>query len=160
MKLIFAFLAAVLLLPFSNAEAADSDTKISIRYSAKAITASNPPRTLQGTTEVKLTLRANGSVDDSWDTGGVGKGSQSGKLGPTQDGIKYRVLDASTIVRTAEAKTHLIRTTIRVSGKSCKAEMERELKPGNQTYKVWNEHQKREVDYRSIDTVWIRCAIK
>jgi hypothetical protein len=160
MKLIAVLFALVVGLCSSASGAADSDTRIFVNFSVKLVTAAVPARTSEAIVDVRMTLRANGTVVETYDISGGGKGGSAGKLGTSQAHITYRVVDASTIVRTADEGNYLHKTTVRVNGKNCTADVTRELKPGNSVYRVWVAALKRRVEYKSVDTSWTTCVIE
>ncbi|MBI5318541.1 hypothetical protein [Bradyrhizobium sp.] len=160
MKLVVVlFMFFVVLCSFTS-DAADSDTKIYVNFAVKLTTASVLPRVSEAMVDVRMTLRANGSVVETYEIAGGAKGGSQGKLGTAREHITYRVVDASTIVRTVDEGNYVHRTTVRVSGKNCTADVVRELKPGNSVYRVWVASLKRRVEYKSVDTVWTTCVIE
>lgn len=160
MKLIVVFFALIVALCCSASDAAESDTRILVNFAVRTVTASAPPRTSEAIVDVRMTLRANGTVAEAYEISGGAKGGSKGKLGTSRAHITYRVVDASTIARTVDEGNYLHRTTVRVNGKNCTAEVVRELKPGNRVYRVWIAALKRRVEYKSVDTVWTTCVIE
>lgn len=160
MKLIAVLVALVVVLGSSSSNAADSDTRIYVNFAVKLVTASAPPRTSEAMVDVRMTLRPNGTVVETYEIAKGAKGGSRGKLGDARDHITYRVMDASTIVRTVDEGNYVHRTTVRVNGKNCTADVARELKPGNSVYRVWVASLKKRVEYKSVETVWTTCVIE
>lgn len=160
MKPIAVYVVLLAVLCSSTSKAADSDTRIYVNFAVKMVTASVPPRTSEAMVDVRMTLRPNGSVVETYEIAKGAKGGSQGKLGAAREHITYRVIDASTIVRTVDEGNYIHRTTVRVSGKNCTADVVRELKPGNNVYRVWVASLKRRVEYRSVDTSWTTCVIE
>jgi hypothetical protein len=160
MKLVAVSFALIAMLCCSASDAAESDTKIFVNFAVKMVTASVPPRTSEAIVDVRMVLRANGTVVETYDMSGGAKGGSQGKLGTSKAHITYRVIDASTIVRTVDEGNYVHRTTVKVNGKNCTADVLRELKPGNSVYRVWVAALKSRVEYKSVDTVWTTCVIE
>jgi hypothetical protein len=160
MKFIAVLFVLLVTLCCPASDAAESDTRILVNFAVKLVTASAPPRTSEATVDVRMTLQANGKVVEAYEITGGAKGGSQGKLGTSRANITYRVIDASTIVRTVDEGSYVHRTTVRVNGKNCTADVVRELKPGNSVYKVWVAALKKRVEYKSVDTVWATCVIE
>jgi hypothetical protein len=156
-----AFAFGLLAVHFSApALAAETDTRIFVTYAVKLTTATAPPRSSEAMVDVRMTLRSDGSVVESYEIAKGAKGGSTGRLGAAQGAIAYRVVDASTIVRTVDEGNYVHKLTVRVNGKNCTADVVRELKPGNEVYRVWVAALKKRVDYKSVDTVWTTCVIE
>ncbi|MGE0290171.1 MAG: hypothetical protein AB7I42_28375 [Bradyrhizobium sp.] len=160
MKLTAVLAALVTMILASTADAADSDTKIYVNFSVKLVTASAPARSSQTMVDLRMTLKADGSVAETHKIAAGGQGGSRGKLGSSSEKIKYRVIDASTIERTVDEGSYIHRTTVRVTGKNCTADVVRELKPGNRVYRVWVASLKRRIDYKTVETSWTTCVIE
>jgi len=90
---------------------------------------------------------------------GGSTGANKAKLGAASR-VTFRVIDNATIERIADTSNYILRMTVRVKDKSCSAKVQRELKPGQKVFRVWDEGLKRQVDYRSVETSWATCAIE
>jgi hypothetical protein len=62
------------------------------------------------------------------------KASNQSKLGDNSR-VTFRVIDGSTMERVADQGNYVHRLTVRVNGKNCMAEVNRELKPGQKFFR-------------------------
>ena len=159
--LAFGLAAAVLAADPGSAPAAPSDTVISVFYASKAVRVR--PRPNQGGTghvTFRIVLHANGTVEDAFENKDGPKGKMKTKLGKQPRGAVYRVIDASTIERTAEEPTHFHKLTIKVNGKNCTANVDYTLKPGQTEYRGYSTELKQWAYYSKMEMEYATCVIE
>lgn len=145
-----------------TAEAASSDTIISIFYSTRTVRVyPSPNKGGSGTVDYKIVLHADGTVEDAYEESSGGrKGAVKTKLGNQPRKAIYRVVDGSTIERTAEEETHIHKLTIKVNGKNCAANVEYVLKPGHTAYRGWSTQLKQWAYYSEMKMEYATCVIE
>lgn len=116
---------AALLVPTCAFAADDTRITATIEFSSYRVRPSPEPGHNHVT--FNIILHPDGSVDDSFAAPGrfSRKGTVTGTLGE-----RYRVIDNNAIRRTRDFKDRIETVTITVTGKSCRATMTNELKPG------------------------------
>lgn len=137
-----ALLALLIVLATPTAYAASGDTNIAVKFKVHSTRVRPTPHEGVGSTNIKIVLHANGTVEDVVELEGK-KPKQlelrSRRLGYQVTGTEYRVIDHNTIVRTvAGAKTHIITMSVVVDGSSCKADVTFALKPGQKEFETYS----------------------
>jgi hypothetical protein len=144
--------------------AASSDTKIYVFYGVKAVRARPQPTQGKATGEFRILLRADGKVEDRFESKSgqlAGQKSQlKSRLGAQPLKAVYRVIDDSTIQRTTDLGTHFHRLTIKLVGKNCTATSEWVLKPGQKEYRDYSIQLKQMAYYSLLETEYATCVIE
>ncbi len=144
------------LIAHSIAYAAPGDSNIYVHYKTKAVRVRPLPATVGTTVDIKIILRANGTVEDAYDVKGGIKGSSKNKLG----GRGFKVVNSSTLLRSGKAENYTHKTTIKVDGKNCTASVERILNPGEKEYREFSKPLKQVAFYSSIENEYTTCVIE
>lgn len=157
----FRILIAVSIVGFHfDAIALEGDTKISVSYKTKTVRVKPSPQNGGGVTDIRVILHRDGTVDDAYNTPGGPQGSSQSKLGSSGAKARFKVMDGTTLVRVDGNESYVHKTTIKVNGKNCTADVERSLKPGHKLFKVRDSAAKKDYYYSSIENEYITCVIE
>jgi hypothetical protein len=163
MKLwIFAISLVVLSPLWVNVATADNSTTITVEFNTKSTRIR--PSYRQGETHVSgaIVLETTGAVSETLSTIGPRpyNFAKTRVLGQRDGRGTVRVVNANTIERVADFRTHILRIVVRVNGKSCTASVSFQLKPGQKEYESYSTELGTSAIFSSIRAVDPTCSIR
>lgn len=148
------------LVTHDDAGAAAGDTNIYVHYKVNAVRVRPSARAGSATVDFRIVLQANGTVSDAFAVKDGLKGGVKIKLGRQPKGVVYRVIDDSTIERTADVATHMHKLTVKVAGKNCTATSDYVLKPGQKEFREYSTELKQMAYFSSLKAEYVTCVIE
>lgn len=153
----------VLLALASSVKAQGSETRITVKLWIDAVMVS--PQKLAGNAVQTFTILLSGANTVNETVVGGGKfvltNSRVTALGGTDDGkVRYKVLNANTIQRTARVYNHISTVTIRVNGTTCAASYGARPVSGTGPMQSWSQNLGQVASYSSLTLSRSECTVQ
>jgi len=154
-----AFLLGTITAP---ALAESGDTTITVRYRNSSVRVQ--PSYLESYSDIQtsMVLHSDSKINEQTSSSGA-RGQQTASvssLGGNSPGVTYRVVGPSKIQRVLVAKNYVQTMTVSVSGKSCTAQVENALKPGQKLYDAYSTQLGVSALYSTLKPVGVTCSIQ
>jgi hypothetical protein len=127
----------------SPAVAEKGDAIITVDYETRAVRVRPEPDVRHSQHRMVIVLHPDGRVEDEYTGAGPHPSvfaNKNRRLGNTESAsnVRYRVVDKNTISRTSESGALVSTLTVVVSGKTCTANIDYSLKPGETEFKAFS----------------------